>query len=105
MHLPASGTHRPSQKRSDVHVRSGRHERQPDRILANGSGPDKTERRTRTREVRFSATQHDRTKVELILVDETEAGQARRQFGPGDVDFALDVRLQPAYECFDIVTH
>jgi hypothetical protein len=85
-------------------MRSGRDERQPDRVLANRIGSDKTERRPGTGEVRLSATKHERTNVEMILVDETEISEARRQIWPGDVDVALDFRLQPAYERFDIVT-
>jgi hypothetical protein len=85
-------------------MRSGSNERQPDRVLANGIGGDKAERRPGTGEVWLSATKHERTKVEMILVDETEVSEARRQIGPGDVDVALDFCLQPAYEHFDIVT-
>src|SRR5215467_12398252 len=70
---------------------------QPDRILADGIGGDKSQGRPGTGEVRLAATKHKWAEVETILVDETEIGEAPREFGPGDVDFALDFHLQPAH--------
>jgi hypothetical protein len=39
----------------------------------------------------------------MILVDETQVGETRREIGPGNVDDAVDLRLQPANERFEIV--
>jgi hypothetical protein len=40
----------------------------------------------------------------MVLVDKTEVSEASRQIGPGDVEVALDFRLQPARQRFDAVT-
>ena len=65
---------------------SSRDVRQPDRILADGIGSDKSERWPGTGEIRLAATKHKRAEVETILVDETEVGEAPREFGPGDIN-------------------
>ena len=40
-------------------------------------------------EIWLAAAEHERPKVEMILVDETEIGEAPRQIGSGDVDGPL----------------
>jgi hypothetical protein len=83
---------------------SGSNEREPDRVFADRIGANKAERRSGTGEVRFAAAKNKRTKVEMILVDETEVSKTRRQIGSGNVDDAVDLRLQPANEGFEIVS-
>ena len=39
----------------------------------------------------------------MILVDKTEVSKTRREIGPGNVDDAVDLRLQPASEGVKIV--
>src|SRR6516162_2045684 len=102
--MTQSGTDAPAQSVGRV-ARLSRDVRQPDRILADGIGGDKSEGRPGTGEVRLAATKHKRAEVEAILVDETEVGEAPREFGPGDIDFALDFRLQPAHERLDVASH
>ena len=82
---------------------SGSNEREPDRVLAERIGANKAERRSGTGEVRFPAAKNKRTKVEMILVDKTEVSKTRREIGPGNVDDAVDLRLQPASEGVKIV--
>src|SRR5262249_13099731 len=84
---------------------SSRDVRQPDRILADRIGGDKSEGRPGTGEVRLAATKHKRGGVETKLVDETRGGEAPREFRPRDIGFALDFRLQPAHERFDVARH
>src|ERR1700685_2179609 len=86
-------------------ARLTRYVRQPHRILADGIGGDQSEGRPGTGEVRLAAAKHKRAEVETILVDQTEVGEVPREFGPGDVDFALDFRLQLAHERFDVASH
>lgn len=74
-------------------ARSGRDVRQPNRVLANGIGGDKAERRPDAGEVRLAAAKHERAEVETILVDKTELGETPRQIGPGNVDLAVDFPL------------
>jgi hypothetical protein len=85
--------HDPEKKPDDGRARLGRDERQPDRVLANGIGCDKAERRPGAGEVRLAAAKHERAEVEVIFVDKTEVGEAPREIRPGDVDVALDIRL------------
>src|ERR1700730_14160750 len=84
-------------------VLSGSSERNSDRVLADKIGTDKAERRSGTGEVRFPAAKNKRTKIQMILVDETEVSKTRREVGPGNGDDAVDLRLQPACEAFEIV--
>jgi hypothetical protein len=84
--------------------RSSRDERQPDRVLANGIGGDKSERWPGSGEVRLAASKHKRAEVEAILIGKTGVGEVFREIGPGDVDVALDLRLQPGRERVDVVT-
>jgi hypothetical protein len=74
-------------------VRSSRGESQPDSVFANGIGSDKAERRPGAGEVRLAAAKHERTVVEVILVDKTEVAKAPRQLGPCDVDIELWLNL------------
>ncbi len=66
-------------------------------------GADKAKRRSGLGEVRFAAAENKRAKVEVVLVDETGSRKTRRQVGPGNVDDARDLVLQPANERFEIV--
>src|SRR5258708_2807650 len=71
----------------------------------NGKGGNEAERWPGGAEEWLAGTKHERAEVETILVDKTELREAPRQIGPGDVDVALDFRLQPAHERFDVVPH
>jgi len=85
-------------RRPDRLVGSGRDVRQHHRVVADGDGRDKAERRSGTGEVRLAAAKDVRAHVETVLVDQTEIGEARRQIRTRDVDLSLNVRLQPAHE-------
>jgi len=84
--------------------RSRRDVRQQNRVLGDGVGRDKAERRSGTGEVRLAAAKDERANVEPVLVDKTEIGEARRQLRARNVDLAFDVRIQPTHEGFDAVT-
>src|SRR5215831_21092604 len=77
-------------------TRSGRDTRQQNRVLANAIARNNAEWWPGAGKVRLAAAKHERAEVETIFVDKTEIGEARRQGGPGDVDFTPDVLLQSA---------
>jgi hypothetical protein len=54
-------------------------------------------------DVRLALAKHERAEVETILVDQTEAGEARRQGGSRDVDLTRGVLLQTAHERVDLL--
>src|SRR4051812_38833898 len=82
---------------------SGWDARQPNRLLAKTIAGNDAERWPRAGKVRLSAAKHEGAEVELILVDKTEVGEARRQDGPRDVDLTLDLLLQFAHKRVDVV--
>lgn len=86
-------------------ITSSRNERESNRVLTDKIGADKAERRLGAGEVRFPAAEHKWTNVQIILVDETEAGKTRRQIRPRNGDDAVNFRLQMAHEPFEIVTN
>jgi len=55
-------------------AQSGRDVRQPNRVLANGIGGNKAERRPRAGKEWLAATKHDRVEVESILINKTKVG-------------------------------
>ena len=50
--------------------------RQPNRVLANGIGGNKAERRPRAGKEWLAATEHDGVEVESILINKTKVGYA-----------------------------
>src|SRR4051812_37614851 len=75
------------------------------RVLADHFAGHEAEARSRAAEERLAATEHEGTEVELILIDETELGEACREFGSGDFDLALMVGLQLPDEGLEIAIH
>jgi hypothetical protein len=55
-------------------TQSGRDVRQPNRVLANGIGGNKAERRPRADKEWLAATKHDGVEVESILINKTKVG-------------------------------
>jgi hypothetical protein len=55
-------------------AQSGRDVRQPNRVLANGIGGNKAERRPRAGKEWLAATKHDGVEVEPILINKTKVG-------------------------------
>jgi hypothetical protein len=55
-------------------ARLGRNVRQPNRVLANGIGGNKAERRPRAGKEWLAATKHDGVEVESILINKTKVG-------------------------------
>jgi hypothetical protein len=64
-------------------VRSSRNIRQPNHFFANSIAGHKVERRPWADEQWSPATKYDRMKVEPILINQTEVGQASCQVGAG----------------------
>src|SRR4051812_18722937 len=79
--------------------------RDPHGILANIVAVNDPQRRPRSGKERFAAAEYEGTEVEAVLVDETEVSEARREFGSGDVDLSVDIRLQSAHERFDVLRY
>src|SRR5215510_7570586 len=84
-------------------TRSGWDTRQQNRVLANAIAGNNAEWWPGAGKIRLAAAKHERAEVETILVDKTEIGEARRQGGPRDVDFALDFLLQSASKRVDVL--
>jgi len=82
--------------------RSGRDVRQPNRVLSDGIGGNKAERRSRTGEERLAATKHDGAEVESILINKTKLGQASRQVRSANSNLTCELVLQPAYRLPDV---
>src|SRR4051812_37434745 len=82
---------------------SGWDTRKPNRLLAKVIIGNDAERWSSAGKVRLSGAKHERAEVEMILVDETEVGEARRQGGPRNVDLTHDVLLQLAHERVDVL--
>src|SRR3977135_2619597 len=82
---------------------SGWDTRQPNRVLANMIAGNDAETWAGASKVRLATAKHEGAKVETILVDKTEVGEARRQGGPRDVDLTLDVLLQFAHKRVDVL--
>jgi hypothetical protein len=55
-------------------ARLSRNVRQPNRVLANGIGGNKAERRPRAGKEWLAATKHDGVEVESILINKTKVG-------------------------------
>jgi hypothetical protein len=85
--------------RGDFHrriARSGGNVAQPDYVLADPIMTHEAKRRARSGEIWIAVTKHDRVKVNSILIDQAEFGEAVRQDRTGNFNLPLLRRFQLA---------
>src|SRR5215470_17779288 len=77
--------------------------RQSNRILANGIGGNKAERRPWAGKEWLAATEHDGVDVKSILINQAKVGQALCQLRSGNGNLANEPGLQTAHHPLDVI--
>ena len=99
--LTPSGPDAPAQSVGRV-TRSSRNVGQPDYVLANSITGHKAERRPGASEEWLALTKHHGVKVDLVLINKAQLGQATSKVWSANFNLACKLILQPADHSLDV---